>query len=140
MSSRRALKAAAAIREVVSWAILTEISDPRVANVTVTHVEVSADMQQATVNVSIMGDEGKQQLCLRGLQNAAGFLQQKIGQRIDTRYIPKLRFALDKGVKHSLEVDRILQDLNSDADVDSDRGDDESPDSPSPDGPSPNAV
>ncbi|MDP7014943.1 MAG: ribosome-binding factor A, partial [Pirellulaceae bacterium] len=69
MSSRRALKAAAAIREVVSWAILTEISDPRVANVTVTHVEVSADMQQATVNVSIMGDEGKQQLCLRGLQN-----------------------------------------------------------------------
>jgi ribosome-binding factor A len=111
MSSRRLLKAAEAIREVVSMAILTELRDPRIEDVTVTHVEVSPDMKHAKVHVSIMGDEGKQRLALRGLQHASGFLQQKVARRIETRYTPRLRFVLDKGVKHSLEVSRILGEL-----------------------------
>lgn len=111
MSSRRVLKAAEAIREVVSMAILTELRDPRICDVTVTYVEVSADMRHAKVHVSVMGDEGKQNLALRGLQNAAGFLQQKISKRIDTRYTPKIKFMLDHGVKHSIEVTRLLGEL-----------------------------
>jgi ribosome-binding factor A len=111
MSSRRLLKAAEAIREVVSMAILTEIRDPRVQNVTVTGVEVAPDMKSATVSVSIMGDVGRQHLCLRGLQNSAGFLQSKIAQGIDTRYTPRLTFELDTGVKKGLEVDRILAEI-----------------------------
>jgi ribosome-binding factor A len=78
MTSRRVLKAAEAIREVVSMTILTELRDPRVSDVTVTSVEVSPDMRQAKVNVSVMGDEAKQKLALHGLQNASGFLQAKI--------------------------------------------------------------
>ena len=104
MSSRRTLKVASAIREVISMAILTDLKDPRVRDVTVTFVEVSPDLRQARVNVSVMGDETKQQLSLKGLHNAAGYLQQKIGQRIDTRYTPRIRFVLDQGVKRSLEV------------------------------------
>lgn len=111
MASRRMLKAAEAIREVVSMAILTEIRDPRVENVTVTSVEVAPDMRTATVFVSIMGDEGRQQLCLRGLQNSAGFLQSKVAKRIETRYTPRLTFEIDDGVKKSLEVGKILQDI-----------------------------
>lgn len=111
MTSRRLLKAAEAIREVVSMAILTELRDPRISDVTVTFVEVSPDMRHAKVHVSIMGDEAKQLLAVRGLQNAAGFLQQKISRRIDTRYTPRLRFVLDPGVKHSLEVSRILSEV-----------------------------
>lgn len=109
--SRRLLKAAEAIREVVSMAILTEIRDPRVENVTVTGVEVAPDMKSAKVSVSVMGDEGRQKLCLRGLQNSSGFLQSRIAERIDTRYTPRLSFELDTGVKKSLEVDRILAEL-----------------------------
>ncbi|MCA9174345.1 MAG: 30S ribosome-binding factor RbfA [Planctomycetales bacterium] len=111
MSSRRVLKAAEAIREVVSMAILTDLRDPRIQHVTVTFVEVSGDMRQAKVRVSVMGDESQQQLTLRGLQNAAGYLQQKVANRIDTRYTPKLKFELDKGVKHALEVHRILEEV-----------------------------
>lgn len=109
--SRRLLKAAEAIREVVSMAILTEIRDPRVENVTVTGVEVAPDMKSAKVSVSVMGDEGRQKLCLRGLQSSSGFLQSRIAERIDTRYTPRLSFELDTGVKKSLEVDRILAEL-----------------------------
>jgi ribosome-binding factor A len=109
MTSRRTQKAAEAIREVVSMAILTDLKDPRVRDVTVTAVEVSPDMRQAKIHVSVMGDDSRQQLSLRGLQNAAGFLQSKVAKRIDTRYTPRLTFMLDLGVKRSLEISRILQ-------------------------------
>lgn len=109
MSSRRQLKAAEAIREVVAMSILTDIRDPRVKDVTVLGVEVTADMREAKVSVSVMGDETQQNLSLRGLQNSAGFLQAKIADRIETRYIPKLRFVLDQGVKNVLAVGEILE-------------------------------
>jgi ribosome-binding factor A len=111
MTSRRVLKVAEAIREVVGMAIVTELQDPRIENVTVTYVEVSPDLRYGKVHVSIMGDDAKQQLALRGLKSSAGFLQQKIARRIDTRYTPRLSFVLDKGVKHSIEVSRLLGEL-----------------------------
>jgi ribosome-binding factor A len=109
--SRRLLKAAEAIRGVVSMAILTELRDPRVKNVTVVGVEVLPDMKSAKVFVSVMGTEKEEQLSLAGLQNAAGFLQKKIAERIETRYTPRLTFVLDKGVKNSLEINRILREV-----------------------------
>lgn len=123
MTSRRVLKAAEAIREVVSMAILTDLRDPRIKGVTVTFVEVSPDMRIAKVHVSIMGSDAEQKLCLKGLQSSAGFLQQKVSKRIDTRYTPVLRFELDMGVKRSIAVAKMLNDvlpddsLNDDADT-----------------------
>jgi ribosome-binding factor A len=111
MSSRRVLKAAEAIREVVSMSILTDLRDPRIEGVTVTYVEVSPDMRQAKVHVSIMGDAAQQRLCLHGLRSSAGFLQSKISERIDTRYTPRLRFEIDEGVKKSLAISQMLQEL-----------------------------
>ena len=108
MTSRRTLKAASAIREVVSMAILAELKDPRVTDVTVTYVEVAPDMRSAKVHVSVMGNETKQKLCLHGLQSSAGFLQSKVAKRIDTRYTPRLEFVLDMGVKKSIEIAQIL--------------------------------
>src|SRR6476646_1847592 len=109
--SRRLLKAAEAIRGVVSMAILTELRDPRVKDVTVVGVEVLPDMKSAKVYVSIMGSEKDQHLGLSGLQNAAGFLQKKIAERIESRYTPRLTFVLDQGVKNSLEINRILREV-----------------------------
>jgi len=111
MSSRRVLKAAQAIREVVSMAIIKDLKDPRIKNVTVTMVEVTPDLRQAKVNVTVRGDATKQKLCIRGLQNSAGFLQQKVGRRIDTRYTPRLEFAIDKGLDNALAVTRILEEV-----------------------------
>ncbi len=111
MSSRRVEKAAEAIRGVVSMAILAELKDPRVRDVTVTYVEVSPDLRHAKVHISVMGDERRQKLSLRGLQSAAGFLQAKIAERIEIRYTPKLSFLLDQGVKRSIAVAQILQQV-----------------------------
>ena len=102
------LKAAEAIREVVASAILTEIRDPRVQDVTVIGVEVTPDMREATISVSVMGDETQKQLSLRGLQNSAGFLQSKFANRIDTRYTPRLQFELNRGMENAMVVGDIL--------------------------------
>lgn len=111
MTSRRVQKAAQAIREVVSMAILADLKDPRIQGVTVTYVEVSPDMRLAKVHVSIMGDDATQRLCLHGLQSAAGYLQQKISHRIDTRYTPRVRFELDMGVKKSIAIAKMLDEV-----------------------------
>ncbi len=108
MTSRRLLKAAEAIREVVASAILTELADPRVRDVTVTGVKVTPDMREAKVAVSVRGDEAQEKLSLHGLRNAAGYLQSKIAERIDSRYIPRLQFEIDKGMHNAMEVGEIL--------------------------------
>ena len=106
--SRRTLKAAEAIRQVVGMAILTEIQDPRVKDVTVVRVEVSGDMQTAKVYVSVMGDDADQKLCMKGLKSCAGFLQSRIAKRIESRYVPHIQFVLDQGVKNQLLISKML--------------------------------
>jgi ribosome-binding factor A len=105
------LKAAEAVREVVGMAILADLKDPRVQGVTVTRVEMTPDMRQARVYVSVMGDETRQRLSLHGLQSAAGYLQSRVAQRIDTRYTPRIEFLIDDGVKKSIEIARILREV-----------------------------
>jgi len=82
MSSHRNLRVAQAIREVVASAILFETADPRIRSVTVLRVEVSSDLRQATVYVTVMGNEAEQNLALRGLKHAAGFFQSKVADRL----------------------------------------------------------
>ena len=110
-------------------AILADLNDPRITNVTVTRVEVSGDMREAKVYVSVMGEEKEQRLCMHGLRSAAGFLQSKVAKRIDTRYTPRIEFVLDRGVKQSIEIHRILDEVFPVAnETKSETPDDETPD------------
>jgi ribosome-binding factor A len=111
MSSRRTAKVAEAVREQVSTTILFGLKDPRVKNVTVTRVEVSPDLRNAKVYVSVMGDEKAQHLTLKGLESARGFLQAKLAERVKIRYTPILHFQLDQGVKRSIEASRLLREV-----------------------------
>jgi ribosome-binding factor A len=106
----RVARVAEVIREVASETILFKISDPRVRNVTVTRVEVSADLQHAKVHVSVMGTPARQKKALAGLQSAAGFVQAQLGDRMRTRYTPTLRFLLDNGIKQSVEISRLINE------------------------------
>jgi ribosome-binding factor A len=110
MSSHRSLRMGEAIREVVASAILFEAADPRIRGVTVLRVEVSGDLRQAAVYVSVMGTEGEQNLALRGLRHAAGFFQSKVADRLQTRFTPVLIFKLDDSVKKSIEISRLIDE------------------------------
>lgn len=110
MPSHRSLRIAEAIREVVSSAILFEVADPRVRSVTVLRVEVSGDLRNATVSVSVLGTEGEQKLAMQGLRSAAGFLQSRVAARLQTRFTPILTFKRDDSVKRSIEISRLIDD------------------------------
>jgi ribosome-binding factor A len=138
---------AEAIREVVASAILFEVADPRVRSVTVLRAEVSGDLRHATVFVSVMGTVADQKLAMKGLQSAAGFLQARVANRLQTRFTPVLAFKLDDSVKKSVEMSRLIDDALSadrnaaatsgvdlDDDEDEPDGEDE-PDEPAGDGP-----
>jgi ribosome-binding factor A len=112
MKAHRLARVAEVVREVASETILYELRDPRVKNasVTVTRVEVSGDLQHAKVYVSLMGTPKEQELCMHGLRHSAGFVQAKLGNRLQTRFTPVIRFVLDQGVKNSIEVSRLINE------------------------------
>ena len=110
MKAHRLARVAEVIREVASETILFEVRDPRVKGVTVTRTEVSADLQHAKVYVSLMGSGKEQDLCMHGLEHAAGFVQSRLGSRLKTRFTPVIRFVLDEGVKKSIEVTRLINE------------------------------
>lgn len=134
MKTHRLARVSEAIREVASETILYELRDPRVKQVTVTRAEVSGDLQHAKVYVSIMGTEKEQQLTLRGLRHAAGFVQSKLAARLQTRFTPIVHFVLDQGVKHSIEMTRLINEALAQSAPPTEPNHDDPPASVSPDG------
>jgi len=110
MKAHRLARVAEVVREVASETILYELRDPRVKMVTVTRAEVSGDLQHAKVYVSVMGTPKEQTLTLHGLKHAAGFVQSRLAQRLKTRFTPVIQFVLDQGVKHSIEMTRLINE------------------------------
>ena len=95
MPSRRIAKVNRAILEALSSAILFELRDPRVKNVTILNVETTDDLKASKVRVGVRGDAKIQSLTLHGLESSRGFLQSKIAERLETRYTPILKFILE---------------------------------------------
>lgn len=117
MSTRRTARVASMIREVVSTAILFELRDPRIKNVTVLGADVSPDLRYAAVRISVMGDERTAALTMHGLNSAKGYLQSKVAEYIKSRYTPELRFVLDDTVLKSVQTSAILRDVLSSDDA-----------------------
>lgn len=118
MSTRRTARVASMIREVVSTAILFELRDPRIKNVTILGAEVSPDLRHAAVRISVMGDEKTAALTMHGLTSAKGYLQSKVAEYIKSRYTPELRFVLDDTVLKSIQTSAILRDVLPSKDTD----------------------
>ena len=111
MATRRTAKASRAIREIVSTAILLELNDPRIKDVTILDVEVAVDMRSAKIFATVRGDKKTQELTMHGLNSSKGYLQKLIAERLTTRYIPILTFVLDDSVKKSVETAKILKQI-----------------------------
>ena len=112
MSQLRANRVAEQMKKELGDIITTKIKDPRVGFVTVTDVEVTGDLQQANVYVSVLGDEDKKRESLLGLAKAKGFIRSEIGKRIRLRKTPELTFAFDEALEHGNHIEAILRDLN----------------------------
>lgn len=105
-----------AVRDVVSDAIATKISDPRVSRFTsVTRVEMSGDLRHANVFVSVMGTDADATKTLRGLESARGLIHGLLARALDIRQCPVVRFHLDQGLKNAARISRQIDEALADA-------------------------
>ncbi|EAR63270.1 ribosome-binding factor A [Bacillus sp. NRRL B-14911] len=88
-----------------------KIKDPRIGFVTVTDVAVTGDLQQATVYISVLGDEEKRENTLKGLAKAKGFIRSEIGQRIRLRKTPEIIFEFDESIDYGNRIDTLLHKI-----------------------------
>lgn len=94
--------------------ITRKLKDPRVGFVTVTDVDVTGDLQQATVYISALGNDKDREETLKALAKAAGFIRTEIGQRIRLRRTPEITFEFDSSVEYGNKIDALLRSLNND--------------------------
>lgn len=110
--SRRTERLGEEIKEEVAQMIAGELKDPRIGFVTVTRVELAADLRNARILVGILGTPEEKKKSLVGLQAAAGFLRRALGQRLRLRYTPELSFKYDEGLEHTDRVARLLDEIH----------------------------
>ena len=110
--SRRTERLGEEIKEEIAQMIAGELKDPRIGFVTVTRVELAADLRNARVFVGILGTPEERKKSLAGLQAAAGFLRRSLGQSLRLRYTPELSFKYDEGLEHTDRVARLLDEIH----------------------------
>ncbi len=88
-----------------------KIKDPRIGFVTVTDVQVTGDLQQAKVFISVLGDDEQKENTLKGLAKAKGFIRSEIGQRIRLRKTPEIIFEFDESIDYGNRIDSLLYKL-----------------------------
>jgi ribosome-binding factor A len=129
MATRRTLRVARQIKQLVSRALIHDLADPRLGFITVTEVNVAPDMKQATVRLSVMGDQKKAALCLKAVRHARGRMQTLVSSELSMKVVPRLHFELDQQVKKSIEVARLINLARSEY-HEATCGDDEAPETP----------
>jgi ribosome-binding factor A len=109
------------------------MSDPRFDPVktSITRVEVPEDLLTARVYLSVAGPTQVQNQTLAALQHAAGYLQEKMMDRIELRHTPKLEFVLDTQFKKTMETLAVISEVSEELrQIDADRQADATPPAP----------
>ena len=95
------------LRQEISQLLVQQIKDPRLSGViSITQVRTSDDMRNATVSLSVMGDQETKERALAGIRSAAAFLRRELKGRLTLRYVPFLSFRLDETLE---TADRVLR-------------------------------
>lgn len=111
MAKNRTGRVSEQIKKELSLLIQSELKDPRVGFVTVTGVEVTNDLSQAKVYLSVLGDAEQQANSLKGLEKANGFLRTELGKRVRLRHTPELIFKIDESVAYGSRIEKLLDEV-----------------------------
>lgn len=96
------------IREEISNMLLRDLHDPLIGFVSITDVEVSPDLRHAKVFFSVLGDEEQVKNSIKGLLRARKFINSRLAERVELRYIPHLRFVLDETASKAMRLDSLI--------------------------------
>ena len=98
-------------REII--AIIGEMKDPRVNGglLTVTRLDVTPDLDQAKVYISVMGREGGPEPVVKALNKASGHVRTEVSRRMHIRKAPEFRFVADDGAKYAAHINELIAGL-----------------------------
>jgi ribosome-binding factor A len=112
--SRRADRVAEAIRAEVATFLADGAKDPRLrALVTVTGVDVTRDLRQARIFVSLLGEEADRASTLEGLMNLAPHLRSRVGKALRLRVAPVLEFRMDESIARAARIDALIAEARA---------------------------
>lgn len=112
MSNVRANRVGEQMKKEIGQILQQELKDPRIGFVTVTGVEVTGDLQQAKVFITVLGNDDEKENTLRGLAKATGFIRSEVGKRIRLRKTPEIFFEFDESIEYGNRIETLLSDLN----------------------------
>ena len=102
------------IQREVNDILQKRVRDPRVQEVTITGVEVTGDLQHATIYYSILSDLASDaEKTQRGLDKATGLIRRELGHRLSIYVTPEIKFERDKSVQYGDHIDELLRKLHS---------------------------
>lgn len=107
----RSARVSEVIQREVANVLQQEMSDPRVAAVTITYTKMTRDMSSARIYFTMQGDESEVKATENALNKAAGFIRHELTHRVELRYIPKLTFAFDHSLERGLRVSKLIEDV-----------------------------
>jgi ribosome-binding factor A len=96
------------IRELVASALGTQIKDPRLGMITITDARITADLRDATVYYTVLGDAAAQAGTAAALDSGKGLLRSIVGKALGLRHAPTLTFVLDDVQDHAKHIDELL--------------------------------
>jgi len=105
---RTVARVSARIRQRVAHCLQFELNDPRSGVVTVTEVNLSADMRNATI-LWTLPEEKDRSKTLHMLEGATGFVRKQLGRVLETRVIPALHWEYDDRIAKASEMERLIE-------------------------------
>ena len=112
MQYSRALRVQDLLKKEISQIILEMLKDPQIGFVTITAVEVSADLKNAKVFYSVLGTPQEKQNTASALNRARGFIQSEINRRVRMKKTPQINFEFDHSLEYGDRIDRIIEQLH----------------------------
>jgi ribosome-binding factor A len=110
--NRRPDRVAEAIREEIANFLASDVKDPRITGmVTVTAVEVTRDLRNAVVFVSVMGSESTRASTFEGLNSVAGHLRAHVGRALSLRLAPTISFRADESIARAARIESLLAQI-----------------------------
>lgn len=109
----RTLRINAQLQRELSSLIREQLTDPRVALVTVTQVSVSPDMRNARISISQLGSDAELKAAAKALNGAASLLRRAIGKSLKLRYVPMLRFFADEALREGDRIGSMIREATA---------------------------
>lgn len=102
----------AEVQRVLAETIRGDIKDPRIAPMTsVVAVEVSPDLKNCKVFISVLGDEKAQSDTLDGLRSASGYIKSRLAKEINLRLTPDLHFFMDQSIEYGVNMSHKIDEV-----------------------------